>query len=185
MKRTVSSQLELTLSGPTQLIFNVAAAAGTPLASESISVLVDGARVEAEEITDYQGTRLHRVRAAGNTAVLDYRAVVDGLADPAAVNEIDKIVFLRPSRYCESDSLGPDRGQRVRWAARARPAGGRRRLGQSEAHLRRRVPACPPTVPSVRCWDGKGCAGTSPTCPSPCCESLNVPARMAAVYAPG
>ena len=37
----------------------------------------------------------------------DYRAVVDGQFDPAPVDELDLITYLRPSRYCESDSLAP------------------------------------------------------------------------------
>ena len=184
MKRTVSSQLELTLSGPTQLIFNVAAAAGTPLASESISVLVDGARVEAEEITDYQGTRLHRVRAAGNTAVLDYRAVVDGLADPAAVNEIDKVVFLRPSRYCESDSLGPTaagefaglHGHDLLEAV----------VGWVNQKLTYVAGSSLPTDGAVRTLLGRqGVCRDFAHLSIALLRALNVPARMAAVYAPG
>ena len=40
-----------------------------------------------------------------------YRAVVDGVADEPAVADTDEIVYLRPSRYCESDTPRPDGGQ--------------------------------------------------------------------------
>ena len=39
--------------------------------------------------------------------VLDYEAVINGQADPAPVDEFDLITYLRPSRYCESDTLAP------------------------------------------------------------------------------
>ena len=184
MKRTVSSRLELTLSGPTQMIFNVAAAAGTPLATESISVLIDGEPAEPEEITDYQGTRLHRVRAAGDKAVLDYRAVVDGLADPAPVSEIDKVVFLRPSRYCESDSLGPTaasefaglEGQQLLQAV----------ITWVNDKLTYVAGSSLPTDGAVRTLLGRqGVCRDFAHLSIALLRALNVPARLVAVYAPG
>lgn len=107
MNRNVSCHLELSLSGPVELVFCVAVAADVPLLSESISVLVDGRPEPPTELRDEHGTRLHQVHAEGDTAVLDYAAVAGGLADPAPATELDRLHYLRQSRYCEADSLAP------------------------------------------------------------------------------
>jgi transglutaminase-like putative cysteine protease len=107
MQRTVSASIDLALSGPVRLIYSVAVAQGAPITSESLEITVDGSAVEPTEIIDAHGTRLHSVFAQGSNASLRYRAVVDGVADEPAVSDTDDIVYLRPSRYCESDSLAP------------------------------------------------------------------------------
>ena len=107
MQRTVSASIDLALSGPVRLIYSVAVAQGAPITSESLEITVDGSAVEPTEIIDAHGTRLHSVFAQGSNASLRYRAVVDGVADEPAVADTDEIVYLRPSRYCESDTLAP------------------------------------------------------------------------------
>lgn len=107
MLRTVTSSLDLILSGPVKLIFSIAVAQGAPMQSEELSFVLDGSRVEAEELVDAHGSRLHVVRASGNQLTMSYRAVVDGQFGFAPVNQLDLIEYLRPSRYCESDSLAP------------------------------------------------------------------------------
>src|SRR5215213_4462183 len=99
--------IDLGLSGPSRLIFSVAAAAGVPLEQESMSIFVDGAEVHPTEIADAHGGRLHSLLAEGSQLTLDYSAVAAGAAEPPPQNDIDQIIYLRPSRYCESDSLGP------------------------------------------------------------------------------
>jgi hypothetical protein len=99
--------LDLGLSGPSRLIFSVAAASGIPLEQESMSIMVDGADMHPTEVADAHGGRLHSVWADGSQLTLDYSAVASGVADPPLPNDIDQIVYLRPRRYCESDSLGP------------------------------------------------------------------------------
>lgn len=107
MRRTVTAHLTASLSGPASIVFSVAAAADSRLESETIAVSVDDVLVEPNEVVGPHGTRLHTVVTQGGELCLDYRAVVDGLADPAPIEPIDLITYLRPSRYCESDSLGP------------------------------------------------------------------------------
>ena len=41
------------------------------------------------------------------SVVLDYAATADGLAEPAPVDDLDRLCYLRQSRYCESDTLAP------------------------------------------------------------------------------
>ena len=78
MQRTVSTSIDLGLSGPVRLIYSVAVAQGAPISSESLEITVDGTAVEPTEIIDAHGTRLHSVQANGSNASLRYRAVVDG-----------------------------------------------------------------------------------------------------------
>src|SRR6476620_3884841 len=106
MLRTVSTHLELGLGGPSKLVFSLAAAQGLPLQSETLAITVDGRRVQPRELVDAQGSRLHSVVVQGSRLVLDYQATVDGIAGIPPVKEIEQIVYLRPSRYCEADSLG-------------------------------------------------------------------------------
>ena len=103
-----------------------------------------------------------------------------------AVVDIDEIVYLRPSRYCESDTLGSDRGERVRraeWSSTLLKAVDR--LGQPTADLRRRLAACRPTAPCARCSARQGVCRDFAHLSVALLRALNVPARLAAVYAPG
>lgn len=107
MRRTVAAQLDLQLTGRTRLVYSVGVAAGYRLDRETVRATVDGAEVHPRVITDQHGTRLHLLSADGERATFDYEAVVAGQAEPPAVAEVDLITYLRPSRYCESDTLGP------------------------------------------------------------------------------
>src|SRR4051812_23975840 len=107
MQRTVTSHLDLALTGSSKLVFSVAVAAGVPLAEQELVVLADGARVEPVELVAGQGSRLHVLRTSAQRVPLDYRAVAQGQAAPPAVDELDLVTYVRPSRYCESDTLGP------------------------------------------------------------------------------
>ena len=89
MQRTVSTSIDLDLSGPVRLIYSVAVAQGAPISTESLEITVDGDAVEPTEIIDAHGTRLHSVYAQGSTASLRYRAVVDGVADEPRVSDTD------------------------------------------------------------------------------------------------
>ena len=105
--------------------------------------------------------------AEGSQLTLVYEASSTAWPTRRRSSEIDPITYLRPSRYCESDSLGP--------TAASEFAGltGHDLLdavvgGSTRSSPTSPVPACRPTARSVRCWGGRASAGTSPTCPSPC-----------------
>jgi transglutaminase-like putative cysteine protease len=105
--RNIGCHLELSLTGPAELVFSVSAARGLPLAAESLVVRTGARRVTPVEVLDDHGTRLHLVRAEAGSVVLDYSATVDGVAEPAEVTAVDRLRYLRQSRYCEADSLTP------------------------------------------------------------------------------
>jgi transglutaminase-like putative cysteine protease len=107
MQRSVSAHLELDISGRTDMVFSLAASADSRSDSESLTITLNGEPQLAVELVDRHGTRLHRLVGDAGRMVVDYAATVDGRSTPAPVDEIDLVTYLRPSRYCESDSLLP------------------------------------------------------------------------------
>lgn len=107
MLRTVSAHLELDISGRTNMVLSLAVAHGNPIESESLSMVLDGKPVLPRELVDRHGSRLHELVATRGRMTIDYRAEVRGLAVSAPIDDLDLIVYLRPSRYCESDTLTP------------------------------------------------------------------------------
>jgi transglutaminase-like putative cysteine protease len=105
--RRVHAEIELDVREPADLVWSVAVADGPTLASESLTVTVDGAPLATEELRVDDGGRLHVCRAQVGHLRLEYAAEVTGAAQPAKVNPVDEIVYRRPSRYAESDELGP------------------------------------------------------------------------------
>jgi transglutaminase-like putative cysteine protease len=180
----VAIHLTADLSGSATMLFSIAAAADYDLKSESLHVSVDDERAEPVEITGPHGTRLHEVKSSGGHLQLDYQAVVEGQAEPATAEEIDLITYLRPSRYCESDRLGPTAASEfgglrgvpllqgvTEWVADkiVYVAGSSRPTDGAVATLLARQGVC-------RDFAHLGIA---------LLRSLNIPARLAAVYAPG
>lgn len=105
MKRSVSAHLELELHDSADLIFSIAVAQGADLESEAFTIRSGAAELEPHEIIGRHGTRLHRLTGPAGAMTIDYAAVVLGQAEPATVEELDVIGYRRPSRYCESDTL--------------------------------------------------------------------------------
>ncbi|GAB3653073.1 transglutaminase family protein [Nocardioides korecus] len=116
--RTVSSTVEMQVTETAELVWSVAVAqqegpAGTNgpgeprLASEQLTITVDGSPVEVREIRVADGGRLHVCTAPPGRLRMSYAAEVVGRAAPALVDPVDDIVYRRPSRYAESDELGP------------------------------------------------------------------------------
>jgi transglutaminase-like putative cysteine protease len=106
VKREVSAQLEVAVTAPTTLEFQIAVAPhpGTEV-SESLSFVLDGKSVEAVELSGAHGNRIHKLEVAGGTLTVDYAATVVGRTTPAPVIEYDRSVYLRPSRYAEADKF--------------------------------------------------------------------------------
>jgi transglutaminase-like putative cysteine protease len=107
MLRTVNVHLELALAGRTNMVFSMTPAVGATIATERLDFQLDGAEQPFSEILDLHNTRLHLFETKRGTLTVDYDLEVVGRADPAPVNELDLITYLRPSRYAQSDSLTP------------------------------------------------------------------------------
>lgn len=184
MRRTVSSHLDLDISGTTNMVFSLAVATGATLESESLVFELDGVPVAPTELTDWNGTRLHQLVSGPGRMSVDYRAVVTGSAEHAPLHDLDLITYLRPSRYCESDSLTP--------TARSEFAGltGHDLLsavtGWVGARLRYVPGSSLPTDGAEQTLLARrGVCRDYAHLVIALLRALDVPARMVAVYAPG
>jgi transglutaminase-like putative cysteine protease len=104
MRRTVSTRLELEIRESTELVLQVAVAASAGV-EESLEAVLDGTRVQTHEIGTAHGGRAHGLEARPGTLVVSYEAVVSGDATPLTCTAEERLVYLRPSRYAESDRL--------------------------------------------------------------------------------
>ena len=106
IKREVAAELEVTVTAATTLAFQIAIAQqrGAQI-DESLTFDHDGKIVEPQEIIGDHGTRIHRFTAAEGTVTASYRAAIVGRTDPAPVRDIDLLTYLRPSRYAEADKF--------------------------------------------------------------------------------
>ena len=107
MRRTVKTRLKLDIQGTTNVVFSLAAASGNIFASESLSFLLDGVAQSSNELADIHGNRLHQFVSGPGSMIVEYSAEIDGQCAPPVTNDVDLVTYLRPSRYCESDSLTP------------------------------------------------------------------------------
>lgn len=109
MQRILTAELDLELSGPVDLILQIAAARSTPFAAEELTFTLGDRALGATEIIDPSGvalgSRIHRLQGDAGTLAVRYRAVVDGTAVIGGTNDLDTIVYLRPSRYSQSDEV--------------------------------------------------------------------------------
>lgn len=105
MQRTLTASLDLRVHDRADLILSIAAAGGTPLASERLQVQSSQGPCAVTELIGPDETRLHRVIAEPGRLHVEYEAVVVGQAIPRAVDVLETVAYLRPSRYCESDAL--------------------------------------------------------------------------------
>jgi len=184
MLRTVSASLDLRLSGPTDLIFLVAAAETGDSFEDSFSVRLDGEALPVRQFPARHGSRVHRVEANRGEMRVEYRAEVHGRGAPDEPSELELVEYLRPSRYAEADVLG---GIARREFGRAR---GFEALTAVEAwvngHLSYEYGSTVATGGAAQVIDsGRGvCRDFAHTCAG-LLRALDIPARVSAVYAPG
>jgi transglutaminase-like putative cysteine protease len=104
--RRVSSRLVLEVHQPLRMMLQVSVDDPTPARlEESLRLSIDGRPLAAEEITIPGEGRVHLVRPAAGVVTIEYDATVTGRSRPYPVSAADKITYLRPSRYAESDRL--------------------------------------------------------------------------------
>jgi len=101
----VSCHVVLDVTAPVDLAFCVAVAGQYPRRSESLEILCNGRGLDADELLGDLGSRTHVVSPGPGRFELTYRAeVCAGRAGPPASTS-DLLVATRPSRYAESDRL--------------------------------------------------------------------------------
>lgn len=184
MLRNVAARLDLNISGRTNLVMSLAVAQSANLGSEALDIRLDGVVLKSNELIDRHGSRLHQLVSEAGRMTIEYTAEIIGQLPVAPVDQLDSVIYLRPSRYCESDTL---------LATANSEFAGLRGLPllaavNSWVHARLRY------VPGAsRVTDGA--VSTLLTRRGVCRDyahlviallrALSIPARMAAVYAPG
>lgn len=104
--RRVGVNLVVDVHQPARLVFQVAPA--DPAPGQSIESLVmehETGPPTAREVSTGAGGRAHVVDVRPGRLVVRYQATVTGRSAPQQTCPLDEIVYLRPSRYAESDRL--------------------------------------------------------------------------------
>jgi transglutaminase-like putative cysteine protease len=182
MQRDVFSRLELDVSSPATLVLSIAVTGAAD--AETLSITSDGVPVQPRELAGDHGARLHVLDAQPGRLLVQYDARVVGHSPVDEDDEADRLRYLRPSRYCESDSLSP--------TARAEFAGltGSDLLGAVASWVGTRLAYVPgsslPTDGAVRTLLARqGVCRDYAHLVVALLRALDVPARLVAVYAPG
>jgi transglutaminase-like putative cysteine protease len=106
MKREVGAELEVEITAPTTLEFQIAVAPHPNTeVFESLSFVLDGRPLQPMEISGTHGNRIHKLDASVGNLKVDYAATIVGQTEPAPVSDYDLSVYLRPSRYAEADKF--------------------------------------------------------------------------------
>jgi transglutaminase-like putative cysteine protease len=172
----VGCALSFDVPAPAEMVLQIAAVSATG-ASLSAS---PAARIE----TLPDGQQL--LRAAPGRLTVSYSAAVGPPAGfPRTVSEVDRIVALRPSRYCPADRLG---------GFAAREFGGRPDATAAVraitdwvfGHLTYQAGSSGPSTDAVDTMlSGAGVCRDYAHLVATLCRAVDIPARVAAVYAPG
>jgi transglutaminase-like putative cysteine protease len=106
--RRVSTRLVVAVEQPLRMTLQVAVSGWAPhQVSETYRVTCDGAPVELLEVPVPGVGRVHVCHPPQGQLEVFYEATVNGAAAAPAVTDADRIVYRRPSRYAESDRLAP------------------------------------------------------------------------------
>ena len=106
MRREVAAELEVEITAPTTLEFQIAIAPHPNTSvSEALSFDFDGENVQPLEISGVHGNRIHKLDVPVGLLKVQYSASIVGRTDPAPVTEYDLSMYLRPSRYAEADKF--------------------------------------------------------------------------------
>jgi transglutaminase-like putative cysteine protease len=185
-RREVSALLEIEVHQPLEILLQVAVS-GMPQArvEETLTVRCDGVPVPTDEVSVPGEGRVHRVLPTVGRTTVEYRATVSGTAREQTVTDTDRIVYLRPSRYAESDRLAA-----VANAEFAGIFGGRELLAAVSSWVGAQLSYVPgssgPTDGAVdTLLLRQGVCRDYAHLVVALLRGLDVPARLVAVYAPG
>ncbi|HEY3631584.1 MAG TPA: transglutaminase domain-containing protein [Jatrophihabitantaceae bacterium] len=106
--RRVGAELTLQVHEPLRLMLQVAVSGMAPTRiEESLLVSCDGVPLDVTEVQVPGEGRVHLADPQPGTVTVAYSATIRGTASGVAVTEADRITYLRPSRYADSDRLAP------------------------------------------------------------------------------
>lgn len=181
--------MTLQVDARTEFILAVSTARGVPLAWEAITVSIDGNAVEPRELDEDPRTRLQLFETGQGLLMIDYAAEVEGRAPAPSVSALDPIVFLRPSRYVQSDTLTPLARETFPGLTGSHHDG-TRLVREVSAWVHDRLVydsgSTSPTGGAVETLDsGRGVCRDFAHLTAALLRALDVPARLVSVYAPG
>ncbi len=99
--------MTLEVVDPTSFMLAISTARGVPIESERLEVRIGGDLVETRELEEIHGTRQQLFETVPGIMEIAYSATVIGRAAPLPVEPTDEIIYLRPSRYVQSDIMQP------------------------------------------------------------------------------
>jgi transglutaminase-like putative cysteine protease len=187
----LQAQLEYRVTAPAVVVVQVAAAAasggGGGGAKEILTATVDGTPVALQEITGsaVDGGRLHRVEAPPGALLIAYSATVEPAGPPAPVSALGRITALRPSRYCPSDTMAGFAGRL--FGGYTDPTDRVRAIVDFVAgHLQYTSGVSDATTDATQTLlAGAGVCRDYAHLVATLSRAVEIPARVAAVYAPG
>ena len=115
MQRDVGAELDVEITAPTTLEFQIAVAPqpGADV-TEELTFVLNGKEIPEmpvtgtggiREISGEHGNRVHKFGVPEGNLKVSYSATVIGQAEPAPLRDIDLSTYLRPSRYAEADKF--------------------------------------------------------------------------------
>ena len=106
LRRHVSAQLEVVVEQSLDAVLKVAVCDQPGLAiHESLTVTLDGAPLTPTELVIAGEGRMHVLTPGPGLLAVDYQATIDGRGAEPAATGADYLIYARPSRYAESDRL--------------------------------------------------------------------------------
>jgi transglutaminase-like putative cysteine protease len=106
--RRVGARLLAEVHQPLRVMLQVAASGSAPAhLEETLVATCNGRPATVREVQMSDGSRIHLLNATPGRLAVDYKATIDGAAAPPTVSDADRIIYLRPSRFAESDRLVP------------------------------------------------------------------------------
>lgn len=174
----VGCTLQFDVTQPAEIVLQIAAA---DPASETLQVSHQGIALDVVELPGRQ----HLVRAPAGAVTATYSAAVRPVSREPVVTEADRIVAMRPSRYCPSDRLAGFAAQQFGYPGE--PVDQVRAVTSwVHDHLSYVGGSSGPTTDAVdTLLSGAGVCRDYAHLVATLCRALDVPARVAAVYAPG
>jgi transglutaminase-like putative cysteine protease len=184
MRRTVSARLELEIRDPAEIAVQIAVAAGERL-DELLDICLDGTPVPWLEVPGAHGGRAHVLETGRGRLVVAYTATIIGRDAPPVCGDDERLVYLRPSRYAESDRLAEVAARQFGGLSGAESilAGVSSWVGGQIGY---EAGSSLPTHGAVdTLLGGRGVCRDFAHLVVGLLRARNVPARVAAVYAPG
>jgi transglutaminase-like putative cysteine protease len=186
MSRRVDAHLVFESQQTLYTVLQVAVSSVAPAdVDEELRVVSGDKPVAVSEVVMPNRGRVHVLTAPPGRFTVDYRATVTGQADAPAVDEADRVMFLRPSRYAESDRLSA-----TAHAEFAGLVGGAQLLAAVSSWIGSKLSYVPnssrPTTGAVdTLLQRQGVCRDYAHLVIAFLRALHLPARLAAVYAPG